>query len=78
MQQLSLIMFSCKHELASIVTHPRNLTGEATIMTNLPNFSGSYLCKQFRLQLTDACPATLAQNIDFRDGNANSTKTAYY
>ena len=27
MQQLSLIMFSCKHELASIVTHCCNLMG---------------------------------------------------
>ena len=79
-------MFSCKHELAALVTHPRILTGEATTMTNL------YTCLRasrghisanegappvkFRLQLADACPTPLMQKNC--DGNANSTKTAYY
>ena len=63
MQQLSLIMFSCKHELASIVTHSCNLMGKAKTMTNLyPSSLGHISANEgalpvkLRLQLADACP----------------------
>ena len=68
-EQLSLIMFSCKHELATLVTHRRTLTGEATTMTNLPVFSGSYLCKQrsstCQISSADACRSPLTKKKIF-------------
>ena len=59
MQQLSLIMFSCKHELASIVTYSCFLMGKVKMMTNLPVCKRRSSTSQFRLQLVDACPSPL-------------------
>ena len=61
--------------------------GKAKMMTNLPVISGHIsandtiegaLPVKFRLQLADACPPLWCKKKDFRDSNANSTKTAYY
>ena len=55
MQQLSLIMFSCKHQLASIVTHSCNDQPIYPSSQGHISANEGVLPVKFRLQLADTC-----------------------
>ena len=81
----SLIMFSCKHELAPVATHPRNLTGRRSNNDDQPTRLLGVISLQtkelhpsnFACSLLSPAPLARKKKGFSRDGNANSTKTAY-
>ena len=82
----SLIMFSCKHELAPVATHPCSLTGRRSNNDDQPTRLLGVISLQtkelhpsnFACSLLSPAPLARKKKGFSRDGNANSTKTAYY